>query len=171
MGEKERASLLGHLVARYEDLVRRLARRLGSAADAADVLQDTYVKIGQAKSVPMVDNPHAYLLRVASNIAADHRRAHARQRLDEMEISKLLEIEDDMPGPAAIAEGRAAVEKLTRALGELPERRRAIFLAARVDGQSHQAIAERFGVSVRTVAYEINRAFDHCAACREKEID
>ncbi|HEY0182519.1 MAG TPA: sigma-70 region 4 domain-containing protein, partial [Rhodopila sp.] len=67
-----------------------------------------------------------------------------------------------------IAESRLEVEALAAALRTLPERRRAIFLAARVEELPHHVIADRFGTSARTVANEIQRALDHCARCLEK---
>ncbi len=167
MSEQDRASLLRYLVARYDDLVRRLARRMDTAA-AADVLQDTYLRIGQAKAVPAVNDPQAYLIRVATNLAIDQQRAQSRQRLDDIDIARLLDIEDEAPGPAVIAESRLEVEALAAALRTLPERRRAIFLAARVEELPHHVIADRFGTSARTVANEIQRALDHCARCLEK---
>lgn len=170
MGEKDRASLLRYLVVRYDDLARRLTRRLGPV-EAADALQDTYLRIGQAEAVPAINDPHAYLLQVARNVAAGRRRTHARQRLDDVDIAGLLNIEDEAPSPAAIAESRQQIEILAAALQVIPERRRAIFLAARVEGVPHQMIAERFGVSLRTVANEIERALDHCASSLEKPLD
>jgi len=54
------------------------------------------------------------------------------------------------------------LEVLKRALAELPPRRRAIFIAARVDGISHEEIARRFGLSRTMVQKELRRAIDHC---------
>lgn len=170
MGEKDKAFLLRHLVVRYDDLARRLTRRIGSAA-AAEALQDTYLRIGQAEAVPAIHDPQAYLLRVARNVAIGHRRAYARQRLDDVEVARLLDVEDEAPGPAAIVESQQQMERLAAALRGMPERRRAIFLAARVEGLPHQQIAGRFGVSLRTVANEIQRALDHCARCLENAAD
>jgi RNA polymerase sigma factor (sigma-70 family) len=168
MGETDRTSLLRHLVERYEDLARRLARRFGSTMDAADILQDAYLRIGQAKTIPPVDDPHAYIVRVSANIVADRRRAQARQRLDDVDIARLLEVEDAAPDPAATLEGRRDLALLEAALRQLPERRRAIFLAARVEELTHREIAGRMGVSQRTVASEIRHALDHCARSLEK---
>ncbi len=169
MGEKDRASLLAYMATRYGELARRLSHRLGSAISAADALQGTYLRIGQAETIPAVTDPQAYLLRVATNVAADQRRACQRQRLDDIDIARLLEIEDDAPGPAAIVESRLTLATLTEALAELPEQCRAVFIAARLDDIPHRIIAARFGISVRTVANEIQRALNHCADRLEKK--
>jgi RNA polymerase sigma factor (sigma-70 family) len=169
MTEQDRASLLRHLVARYEDLLRRLTYRLGSAVTASEALHDTYLRIGQADTVPAVSDPHAYLLRVASNLVADRRRSQRRQRLADVEIDKLLDIADEAPGPHTVAESRMEMLALAAALRELPDRCRAIFMAARLENMPHDAIATRFGVSRRTVANEIQRALTHCAERLEKK--
>jgi RNA polymerase sigma-70 factor (ECF subfamily) len=52
------------------------------------------------------------------------------------------------------------VSDLARAVSRLPERRRAILLAASVDGLPHQEIAGRWGISRRTVLVELRRALD-----------
>jgi RNA polymerase sigma-70 factor (ECF subfamily) len=51
---------------------------------------------------------------------------------------------------------------LVRALDELPPRCRAIFIAARLDEVPHKALAERYGISMRTVERELKRAMEHC---------
>ena len=45
---------------------------------------------------------------------------------------------------------------------ELPKRRRAIVIAARVDQLPHRDIAERFGISARTVEKELRAGLEHC---------
>ena len=44
----------------------------------------------------------------------------------------------------------------------LTPRRRAILLAARVDGQLNREIAERFGISLRLVESELSAAMKYC---------
>lgn len=168
MGENDRTALLRYLVARYEDLVRRLASRMDSSIEAADVLQDAYLRIGQAETIPAIHDPQAYIIRISANIAADRRRARSRPRLEDVEVARLLEIADDTPGPAARVESQNELALLDAALRQLPTRRRAIFLAARVEELTHRQIADRMGVSVRTVANEIRQALDHCARSLEK---
>jgi RNA polymerase sigma-70 factor, ECF subfamily len=53
--------------------------------------------------------------------------------LNSAEIAAIFAIPDDGPGPSAIAESRFELKELDRALSELPERRRAVFIAAHVE--------------------------------------
>jgi RNA polymerase sigma factor (sigma-70 family) len=161
MAETNRVVLLNLLVARYADLKRRLTRRLGSADLAAEALQDTFLRVKCAE-VGDVRSPHAYLFRVAVNVAANRRNVENRS-VAVAETDALLNFADDTPGPARVVEARSDIEALKRAIAELPARRREILIAACMDEIPYRTIAERFGVSVRTVQVEIKQALQHCA--------
>jgi RNA polymerase sigma-70 factor (ECF subfamily) len=162
MGDTVRGVLRDLLLTSYGDLRKRLIRRLGSAELADDALHDTFLRLETAYPVGPVHRPSAYLLRVALNIASNHRLAEAR-RLTVPETEALLEIGDEAPDPARVAEARSDIEALTRALAELPERTRDIFLAAWDEDAPYQVIADRFDVTVRTVQTELKNALEHCA--------
>ncbi|MEO0818653.1 MAG: sigma factor, partial [Pseudomonadota bacterium] len=51
-----------------------LMRRLGSREDAEDVLQDALVKFHQMPASDEIENPEAYLMKVALNLATDRLR-------------------------------------------------------------------------------------------------
>ena len=168
MSNPSNALLKDLLVTRYKDLVRRLARRLGSDELAQDALQDTFLRLEQGNSIGPVHNPKAYLLRIALNMAAN-RRAADNRRLMVSETDKLLELPDDAPDPARAAEARSEVDAVKRALDDLPARRRAIVLASWIDNLSHSEIAHRFGISIRTVQVEMKLALEHCVFCLNRQ--
>jgi RNA polymerase sigma-70 factor (ECF subfamily) len=99
---------------------------------------------------------------MAFNAALDRQRAEKR-RLHAGEIDSLVHIPDDVPGPAQIVEARDDVQALVRAIAELPPRRRAILLAARLDGMPQRDIANRLGISLRLVEKELRLAQEQCA--------
>lgn len=156
--------LLRLLLEQYHTLERRFIRLLGARPAASDALHDAYLRIRLARTVPQLDDAASYLGRIIGNVAADHRRGTQRRLLTQAEISASLDLPSDAPGPEAVLESRSEIMALQAALRELPERRRAIFIAARVQNRPHQAIADSLGLSRRTVETEIQRALDHCAA-------
>lgn len=164
-----RGALRTLLTDSYTDLKRRLTRRLGSSDAAGDVLHETYLRLERFDALVPVGNPQAYLLRMALNVASDHERAQKR-RLTAVEIDDLWRLGDDAIDPETIAEGRSDVALFKAALGELPPRSRAILMAARVDELSHEDIAVRFGISTRTVQYELRSALEHCAKRLERKV-
>jgi len=163
MVDTNRATLLNLLVVGYEDLKRRLTRRLGSAELAAEALQDTFLRLQCVDEVGVVQSPRAYLFRVAMRVAANRRIAESRN-LSVSETEALFNFIDDAPDPARVIEGRSDFEALERAMSELPPRRREILIAACMEEIPYRIIAKRFGVSMRTVQVEIKQALKHCAS-------
>jgi RNA polymerase sigma-70 factor (ECF subfamily) len=162
MADPNRAALLNMLVVGYEGLKRRLTRRLGSAELAAEALQDTFVRLQCMGQVGTVRSPLAYLFRVAMSVAANRRIAEDRN-LSSFETESLLNFIDDAPDPARVVEARSDFEALKRAMSELPVRRREILIAACMEDIPYGAIADRFGISMRTIQIEIKHALKHCA--------
>ena len=169
MADTTQTALRQLLASGYEDFKKRLKRRLGSEELADEVLHDTYLRVARAGDIADVQNPRAYLFRIALNLAADRRQADNR-RLTRPEIDALLHIADAALDPARIVEARFEVEALERALEELPARRREIFIASRVEEVPHQEIAARFGISTRMIEKELKRALEHCAARLDRNV-
>lgn len=169
MVETSRATLRHLLLAGYDDLKRRLARRLGSAELAGEALQDTFLRLECAPNIGVVRSPEAYLFRMAFNLAINRRTVENR-RLSPIAIDALLGFADESPGPARTAEARSEIEALKRALAELPARRREIFLASWVEEVPHGEIAKRFGVSLRTVQIELRLAVEYCALRLDRSV-
>jgi RNA polymerase sigma factor (sigma-70 family) len=150
------------LLADYSGLDRRLTRRLGSADFASDVLQETYLRLEAMTDIGPVRSPKAYLFEIALNIAKDRKRAESR-RLTVDEVDRLLEIPDDRPDAARVIEDRSEIDRLRRAIAELPERRRQVLVLSRIEGTPNRDIAKLFGVTVRTIEIELKHAVEHCA--------
>jgi RNA polymerase sigma factor (sigma-70 family) len=162
------ATLRRLLIDRYDHLKRSLTRRLGSPEMAGDVLHDTWLRLARSDmTVGTLQNPGSYLLRILFNVAQDHRRAEKRH-LTKVDIENLLHLADETPGPDRIAETRSDWAAMATILAELPPRRRAILLAARVDNMARQEIADRLGVSLRLVSKELQLAHEYCLARQEE---
>lgn len=156
-----RQTLRAILTDRYEWLINRLTRHLGSADLAGDALHDTWLRLERDGEFGEVRDPVAYLLRTATN--ADHQRRRIEQR-------RLRLLDQHDAAPSAIAdlnaelESRSDLEAMKRAIGKLPERRREVFLAIWVEKASPVEIAARHGVTVRTIQMELKRALEDIAA-------
>lgn len=68
------------------------------------------------------------------------------------------------PQPEAFVEGPRELARLREALAELEPRCRDALLLHRLDGVTHEAIAARFEVSVRTIERDIAKALTHLHA-------
>jgi RNA polymerase sigma-70 factor (ECF subfamily) len=162
MSEVNVRALRDLLLTDYSVIDRQLTRKLGSADLASDVLQETYLRLEGMDELGSVRSPKAYLFRIALNIANDRRRTESR-RLTAQEVDCLLDIPDDRPSPAREIEYRSEFDVLKRAIAELPERRRQVLTLSRIEGVPNREIAERLGVTVRTVETDLKQAIEHCA--------
>jgi RNA polymerase sigma-70 factor (ECF subfamily) len=144
------------LVDRYEEFRTHLTRRFGPDL-AQESLNETWLRLHRSDDAGPVRSPLALLMSIATNIARDRRRAD-RRRLAHAEIEAALDIADSAPGPAETAQNRLELKALQQAIGQLPERTRAVLIAARLEGLAHDAIARQLGISRRTVFYELRRA-------------
>jgi RNA polymerase sigma factor (sigma-70 family) len=156
------AALRDLLVLHYDELCRRLTRRLGSEQLARESLHETFLQVSRSGEIETVRRPESYLFGIALNMAAALRRSEVRQATS-AEIASAIEFADEAARPAEAVEAILDLEALEAAIDELPPRRRAIFLAARVQELPIQAIADALSLSRRTIEVELKRALEHCA--------
>ncbi|MDI4236520.1 sigma-70 family RNA polymerase sigma factor [Bradyrhizobium sp. Arg237L] len=163
MGDSSLAIIRRLFVERYDDLKARLTHRLGSADLAGDAMHDAWLRLARIESVGTVQSPHSYLFRVALNVADDQRRREKRHR-PTADYHDALEVPDEAATPEETLIAQADLEAFRTVLAELPEQRRTIFLAARVGNMPRQQIADRLGISRRSVTREILRAHKYYLA-------
>jgi len=169
MSETTWALLRKVLVERYDDLRRQLARRLGSEDLAHETLHETWLHLHRKDDGDAIINPSGYLMRTAFHIASDRRRKASR-RARWLEIRAVLELPDATPGPEESFEGSQELNALELALNEVTPRQRVILLASRLEGTPLREIAERLGVSQRTVEIELKRALEYCAGRLDRKV-
>lgn len=151
----------------YQGLLRFLTRKLGCGETARELAHEAWLRVAEAGPDRLGGAPEqrrAYLYTVAQNLALDHLRRQARggQRFEAGLEAALLQ--DLSPSGAPDQERalalRQAVQGIEGALGGLPERVRETFLAHRLDGLDHETLAQRHGVSVKTVERDVGQAMD-----------
>lgn len=145
-----------------EALVRFLTQRTRDPALAEDLAQEAWIRVSQGGGASAIANPQGYLFRIASNLVTDHSRAVARRRLTNGEIDEILQLPEDDPDPEQVAVDRSELRRVFALLRKLPERQRQILLMSRLDRLPHHEIARRFGISTRTVEFELSRALLAC---------
>ncbi|MGC1304260.1 MAG: sigma-70 family RNA polymerase sigma factor [Caulobacteraceae bacterium] len=157
MSETTWAALRHRLLEGYDEFVRRLSRRLGSADLAREVIHETYLRFQRVGDTEPIQNPDGYIFRTAVNIAKN-RDVIERRYLNASETEILIGIPDEAPDPARIAEARSETDLLRRALAQLPPRRREIFEASWADEVPHAELAKRYDVHLRTIQRELEQA-------------
>jgi RNA polymerase sigma factor (sigma-70 family) len=155
-----RDSLFAAFFDHQDGLKRFLLRRLGNAALAEDLTQETWLRAASVASgaTAAVDNPKSYLFRIAANLANDHLR-RARHGIELQGQDDIVPLFPDLrPSPEQEAAGRSELQLLLRAVDSLSPRAREVFILAKVHELSHAEIAERLGIARNTVMVHMANA-------------
>jgi len=138
-----------------------LRKRLGNSFDAADLAQDTFVRVIRAHTVPDdLREPRGYLARIAQGLVIDLFR---RRSLEQTYLAVLAALpEHQVPSLEAQAILRETLLDLDRLLDGLGAKVKAAFLLSQLESLPYPEIAKRLGVSPRTVSTYLARAMEHC---------
>src|SRR3984957_1508716 len=153
---------------RISDVVKReqsrlrnfIRRRVPDPLDAEDILQDVFYRLVEANRLLMpIEHVTGWLFRVARNRITDLFRKKEPENFSEIEPvdegNELLQFEDLLPspdaGPEAIYARRVLLGEMERALDELPQEQRAVFVAHEFEGRSFKELSAATGESVNTL--------------------
>jgi RNA polymerase sigma-70 factor (ECF subfamily) len=149
-------------MAAYEELYRDNVGRIyglclrlaGNANLAEELTQDVFVRAWQKIGSFRGDSAFStWLYPLAVNVALSERRARSRR------TSRVVTTDDLTPfEPSEKPAGPEHKIDLQRALGELPEGARAVFVLHDVEGFKHQEIADLTGIATGTSKAQLHRA-------------
>lgn len=145
-----------------------LNRRINNRCDAADLSQDTFVRLlSSSQALPDVREPRAYLATIARRLLAN---LYRRRSLEQAYLEALASLpEDEMP----CAESRAAIlealNEVARVLARLSIKARTAFLMSQLEGYTQEEIAEVLAVNVRSVQRYLQQAFTECIVLASSE--
>src|SRR5215211_2976971 len=143
---------------------------LGSAADAEDVVQETWLRWADrgAAARDEVRDPRAYLVRMVTRQALNRRRTLARQREDYIGewLPEPLLTSPDVAEDVELAESVSIA--MLAVLETLGPAERAVFVLREVFDVPYDEIAEAVGRSCAAVRQIAHRARRHVAARRPR---
>lgn len=157
------AALQDYLTANYARLRQRLQRRLGCGDAAGECLHETWLHLQRVTIADSIQNPEAYLLRMAYHLAIDLMRSARARPVTDVANEDLAAWPDPAPGPAAIAQARSELRAVEQALRGLPPRYQSVLVALRIEGKTREDVAHSQGVSVRRIDAMLRQALDQCS--------
>jgi RNA polymerase sigma-70 factor (ECF subfamily) len=142
-------------------------RILGNQQDAEDVAQDVFVMVyRKAESFRGESGLSTWLYRIAVNLSLNRLRRRKWDRLfgiltlseaeSEETIDRMEAPEQDRPDRQLEANERSRI--LTDLLNTLPEKQRVAIILHKIEGLSHQEIAEILQISLSSVESLVHRA-------------
>ncbi|MQS82881.1 RNA polymerase sigma factor, partial [Escherichia coli] len=150
------------LAERYRKLRKRLSFLLGSQGLADEALHETWLRLDKGNDLGPIANEEAYLIRTAMNLASTI-RTKEEKRADTVTLDSIEDEPDESPDALRVADGKRKMETLLALLEELPPRQSDVFLGCFIHGETPEAMAEKHGVSLRTIQTDLRAAVFRCA--------
>lgn len=157
-------SLLATLVRHYEELVDHVRRRFGERVFARDVVHDLCIQLLEKDEKDDVRAPLALLRKIAHDTAVTRYRSDRRRETWMVAVPALPEVASAAPSQQRHLEGARALELLTEAIAKLPPRCQMVFVMHKVHELPQAEVAERMGISLKTVEKHLRLGMN---ACRE----
>lgn len=139
------------------EMVWRSLRRFGvSESLADDAAQQVFVAFAQRINVVEPGREHPYLIGIATRVAANFRRQHARLREEPAEL--IGESPSSARDPETLLLEQQRRRRLDEALATLPDQQRQVFVLYELEGFSMPEIARALEIPLGTAASRLRRA-------------
>jgi RNA polymerase sigma-70 factor (ECF subfamily) len=127
----------------------------GEAAE--DIVQDVFVYLWDHRaSIDMTNSVRAYLYTAVRNGALKYLRKQAMEQAHASQLTEFITYLQELESPE---QEHLHIEKVKRALNELPDQCRAVFLMNCLEGKKYKEIAGELDISVNTVKTHLSRAY------------
>lgn len=143
------------------ELLRFLVQRVSCVDTAEDIFQETFIRYAEYKAKHTIENPRAFIFKIAANLAIDYVRSrsrHAEQNIEETQ-------EQDEPLSLSVEQtvmSEQQVERLIAALSELSPKCREVFILLKFKQYSYAEVEEKLGISQTMIFKYVTQAMKHC---------
>ena len=144
-------------VEHYRRVLMAAYRIAGNMADAEDVAQGVFLRLGAAEA-PAVVNAGSYLYRAAVNGALDVLRRRKSAALEPLEFAVNVTSDEALGSPDVTASNRELGRLLRGAIGSLPPRAAEMFALRYMEELDNREIARLMGTSAAVVAVTLHQS-------------
>lgn len=141
-------------------LVRFLAVRTGSEAEAQELAQEAFLKLLKSDGLKHTENLKALLYTTARNLTVDSARRRSLHTGWEREQETS---EVDLTTPEQILSDKQQLQHLGKLVNQLPSKCKQAFVSFKIHGMSYPEIAQEMGLTESMVRKYVLRALAHCA--------
>jgi len=140
-------------------LIQFLNRSGRGKSDVEDLRQEVYMRVCATAQSEIPRHTKALVFTAARNLLIDRVRREQIVSIEFMENLDVLNIAIEEPALDRALIAREELRKLQAALEKLSERERAVLVMQKIEGLSVREIADRLGVSTRTVKRSLGEGF------------
>lgn len=143
-----------------------LRRRMGCSHTAADLAQDTFVRILARRgdvapeSLQPLQEPRAYLWAIAKGLVVDNLRRRSLEHAYLEALAQLPEASSISPEEQEIL--LQTLHRIDALLDQLPAQVRQAFLLSQIQGLTYAEIAQQMNLSQRTIKRYMQQGFAQC---------
>lgn len=141
-----------------------LRSRFPTLPDIDDLVQESFLRVVQARERAMIGSIRAFLYATARNLALDHYRRRQVAAIDGVAEIGDLTVYDDAPEIPEVVGRHQELELLTEAIQSLPDRCRRVLTLRKIYGLSQKEIAAQLGIAEHTVEAQVANGMRRCSA-------
>lgn len=168
----KRNSTFTNLFLASRNSLSRIVASIVPPHEIEDVVQETYVRICQAKNVEKISSKKSFMFTTAKNLALDYQKRAATKLVDDkIEWNQLDELIDNKHCDRVLAEviSNDEFSKFCEAIRQLPAQCRKVFVLKKVYGYTQKEIAKNMNISESTVEKHISSGTKRCMQMVQQE--
>jgi RNA polymerase sigma factor (sigma-70 family) len=143
--------------------------RVGNDADAEDISQEVWYQLSKVVDLSEIESLSGWLFRVARNKITDNYRKKDNERLEDLAYEddegdigfKEILLADESASPEMQFFKDLFWEELMKALNELPENQRNVFIGNEMEDKTLQEIADESQENLKTIISRKRYAVQH----------
>ncbi|MGV8134924.1 MAG: RNA polymerase sigma factor [Mangrovibacterium sp.] len=130
---------------------------LKSKDTAEDIVQEVFLKIWNNRASIKTDTSfQSYLFTIALNAVRQH--FNKLSGLNEIKHDILISFSNQKQEFDNRDDYQALLDRLDTLIGQMPEKRRVVFIKKKIEGKSMKEISEELDIAVKTVEFHISEA-------------
>jgi RNA polymerase sigma-70 factor (ECF subfamily) len=156
------SSSISSVFLHYKQRLAHHIRHIVHPQDIDDIVQDTFVKSYEAELKHSIEFPKTYMLRTVRNLALNHVQSWSKLYTDNIEDGDFLNNHLHTRPLEQEFESKERFLCFCRAVEQLPEQCRKVFILKKVYGLSQQEIASYLKLSESTIEKHIAKGIRRC---------
>jgi len=144
------------------ELIYYTARITACRESAEDITQESFIILCHEVKQQKIENPRAFLFRVARNLAFDHLKHKKVTENYAQAQHPILESTFEALSIEQILENNQYIDSVKQVIDELPPRCRDAFILNKMHEMSYVEVAQHTGISESGVEKHIMKGLRHC---------